>query len=117
MHHDDAAAATVAALEHGRAGQAYNIVDDAPATFQEVVTAMAKAFEVKPPRRLPRWLFRLVAPFVAASLVDSSIRLSNGKAKRELEWSPTFPTYREGIDAMVHPAPIPRTPAPSSRRS
>jgi hypothetical protein len=50
------AAATVAARERGRPGQAYNLADDLPATWQEVHTAMAEAFEAPPPRRLPRWL-------------------------------------------------------------
>ena len=49
VHHDDAAAATVAALEHGRAGQAYNIVDDQPATWEDVFTTMAAALGAPPP--------------------------------------------------------------------
>jgi nucleoside-diphosphate-sugar epimerase len=101
VHHEDAAAATVAALERGRAGQAYNVVDDLPATWQEVYRAMAKAFGAPPPRRLPRWLFRLAAPYVASFAVDTSMRVSNAKAKAELGWQPTFPTYRDGIRAAA----------------
>ena len=94
------AAATVAALEHGRPGQAYNVVDDRPAPWQEVYTAMAEAFGAPPPRRLPRWLFRLAAPYVASFAVDTSMRVSNAKARAELGWQPAFPTYRDGIRAM-----------------
>jgi nucleoside-diphosphate-sugar epimerase len=94
------AAATVAALEHGRPAQAYNVVDDLPATWQEVYTAMAEAFGAPPPRRLPRWLFRLAAPYVASFAVDTSMRVSNAKARAELGWQPAFPTYRDGIRAM-----------------
>ena len=65
VHHDDAAAATVAALEHGRAGEAYNIVDDKPACWEDVISAMAAAVGARPPRRLPGWLLRLAAPYVA----------------------------------------------------
>src|SRR5262249_53442340 len=93
VHHLDAAAATVAALEHGRPGQAYNIVDDQPATWSEVVTAMAKGFGAPPPRRLPRWLLRLIAPYVARVAIDTSIRVSNEKAKRELGWQLRFRNY------------------------
>jgi nucleoside-diphosphate-sugar epimerase len=101
IHHEDAAAATVAALEQGRPGQAYNLVDDLPATWQEVFTAMATAFGTPPPRRLPRWVFRLAAPYVASFAVDTSMRVANAKAKAELGWRPAFPTYRDGIAAMV----------------
>jgi nucleoside-diphosphate-sugar epimerase len=99
IHHDDAAAATVAALENGRAGNAYNIVDDEPATWAQVYTAMAAAFDAPPPRRLPRWLFRLAAPYVASFAVDTSMRVSNAKARLELDWKPAFRSYREGIEA------------------
>ena len=101
VHHEDAAAATVAALERGRPGQAYNVVDDLPATWEEVYTAMAEAFGTPPPRQVPRWLFRLAAPYVAAFGIDTSMRVSNAKAKAELGWRPTFPTYRDGIRAAA----------------
>jgi nucleoside-diphosphate-sugar epimerase len=103
IHHDDAAAATVAALENGRAGQAYNLVDDLPASWLDVFSTMADAFGAPPPRRLPAWLMRLVAPYVAAFAVDTSMRVANDKARRELGWQPAYPTYRHGILAMVEP--------------
>lgn len=101
IHHDDAAAATVAALENGRAGNAYNIVDDEPATWAQVYTAMASAFDAPPPRRLPRWLFRMAAPYVASFAVDTSMRVSDAKARQELDWKPAFRSYREGIEAAA----------------
>jgi nucleoside-diphosphate-sugar epimerase len=99
VHHEDAAAATVAALEHGRGGEAYNVVDDQPASWQEVYTAMAAAFGAPAPPRLPRWLFRLAAPYVTTFAADTSMIVANAKAKAELGWKPEFPTYREGIAA------------------
>jgi nucleoside-diphosphate-sugar epimerase len=101
IHHLDAAAATVAALERGRPGQAYNVVDDQPATWNEIFTAMAAAFGAPPPRRVPHWLLRLLAPYVGMVIVDTSLRVSNAKAKTELGWQPRFRNYREGIAAMV----------------
>jgi nucleoside-diphosphate-sugar epimerase len=103
VHHQDAVAATVAALEHGRAGQAYNVVDDQPASWLEVFTAMAKAFGAPPPRRLPGFVLRLLAPYVASFVVGTSMQVSNAMAKAELGWHPAFPTYHEGIQAMVAP--------------
>jgi nucleoside-diphosphate-sugar epimerase len=101
IHHEDAAAATVAALEYGRGGQAYNLVDDRPATWEEVVTAMARAFGAPPPWKLPRWAFRLIVPLVASVAVDTSMRVSAAKAHAELNWRPAFPTYVDGIADMV----------------
>lgn len=101
VHHTDAAAATVAALEHGRAGQAYNIVDDLSASWQDVVTAMATAFGAPRPRHTPGWLLRLAAPYVASFVTGTSMQVSNAKAKRELGWELTFPGYHHGVAAMV----------------
>jgi nucleoside-diphosphate-sugar epimerase len=99
VHCEDAAAATVAALEHGRPGQAYNVVDDLPATWQEVYTAMAEAFGAPPPRRIPRWLFRLAAPYVASFASTPRCACpTQGQGRARL--APAFPTYRDGIRAM-----------------
>jgi nucleoside-diphosphate-sugar epimerase len=105
IHHDDAAAATVAALENGRAGHVYNLVDDLPATWSQVFIAMANAFGAPSPRELPAWMLRLVAPYVASFAVDTSMRVANDKAKRELGWQPAYRTYRDGIRAMTTPPP------------
>jgi nucleoside-diphosphate-sugar epimerase len=101
VHHDDAVAATVAALEHGRSGQAYNIVDDRPASWREMVTAMARALGAPRPFTVPRWLFRIAAPLIASFAVDTSMRVSNAKAAAELGWRPQYPTYREGVQSMA----------------
>jgi nucleoside-diphosphate-sugar epimerase len=112
IHHEDAAAATVAALESGSPGQAYNVVDDEPASWLEVVTAMAAAFGAPRPRVLPGWLLRLAAPYVASFVVGTSMHVANAKAKAELGWRPTYPSWREGVRAMAS-APEPRRSAPS----
>jgi nucleoside-diphosphate-sugar epimerase len=101
VHHYDAAAATVAALENGRPGQAYNVVDDQPATWREVITTMARAFGAPTPLRVPKWLLRLFASYIAKVAGDTSMRVSNAKAKQELGWRPQFQTFRDGIAAMV----------------
>jgi nucleoside-diphosphate-sugar epimerase len=100
VHHEDAAAATVAALEHGRAGQAYNVVDDRPASWQEVFTAMADALGAPRPPQVPGWVLRLLAPYVASFAVETSMRVSNARARAELGWRLRFPSYTEGVLAM-----------------
>ncbi|MDN5851921.1 MAG: NAD(P)-dependent oxidoreductase [Actinomycetia bacterium] len=96
VHVDDAALAAVRAVEHGDAGL-YNVVDDDPAFVREWLPALAAEFGAKPPMRLPRWLGRLVAGEHAVSMMTSIRGSSNAKAKRELGWEPTYPSWRDGF--------------------
>jgi len=96
VHLDDAAAATVLALEAGRPG-IYNVVDDEPAPVREWLPVMAEALGAKPPRHVPRWVARLIAGDAAVAIGTTSRGVSNAKAKRELGWTPRFPTWREGF--------------------
>jgi nucleoside-diphosphate-sugar epimerase len=98
IHLDDAAAATVLALEHD--GPAlYNIVDDEPAPVHEWLPVLAQALGAKPPRRYPVWLARLFAGDVAVMMGTESRGASNAKAKRELGWTPRYPSWRQGFAA------------------
>jgi nucleoside-diphosphate-sugar epimerase len=111
IHLDDAAAATVLALEHDGPG-IYNIVDDEPAPVREWLPVLAQALDAEPPRRFPRWLARLVAGDVAVVMGTESRGASNAKAKRELGWQPRYPSWREGFVAAytsTAPAGLPRT--------
>jgi nucleoside-diphosphate-sugar epimerase len=96
IHIEDAAAATVAAVEHGARG-IYNVVDDDPAPVAEWLPAAAAALGAKPPRRLPRWLGRIAAGEAAAVMMTEVRGASNEKAKRELGWRPSYPSWREGF--------------------
>jgi nucleoside-diphosphate-sugar epimerase len=98
IHLDDAAAATVLALEHDGPG-IYNIVDDEPAPVREWLPVLADALGAKPPRRFPRWLARLVAGDVAVVMGTEARGASNAKAKRELRWQPRHPSWRDGFAA------------------
>jgi nucleoside-diphosphate-sugar epimerase len=101
VHIEDAAAATVAALEHGRPGAAYNIVDEQPTSWTEMVIATAAAFGAPRPMAMPTWILRILAPYVALAMAQTSMRVSNVKAKNELGWRPSIATYRDGIRAMA----------------
>lgn len=96
IHVDDAAAATVAAVDRGEPG-VYNVVDDQPARVSEWLPGLAKAIGAKPPRRFPRWLGRILAGEAATLMMTEARGASNGKAKRELGWQPAYPTWREGF--------------------
>jgi nucleoside-diphosphate-sugar epimerase len=98
IHLDDAAAATVLALEHDRAG-IYNIVDDEPAEVREWLPVLADALGAKPPRHVPRWLARLVAGEAAVMMGTESRGASNAKAKGELGWTLRYPSWRQGFVA------------------
>jgi nucleoside-diphosphate-sugar epimerase len=96
VHVDDAASATVAALDRGPAG-IYNVCDDEPAAMSEWLPAYAEAIGAKPPRRVPVWLARLVAGNTAAELAIDLEGASNAKAKRELGWQPRYASWRQGF--------------------
>jgi nucleoside-diphosphate-sugar epimerase len=97
IHLDDAAAATVLALDRG-AGL-YNIVDDEPAPMGEWLPALAAALGAKPPRHVPLWLAGLVAGKGMVMMAVGSRGASNAKAKRELGWTLRYPSWREGFPA------------------
>jgi nucleoside-diphosphate-sugar epimerase len=99
VHHDDAAAATVAALERGSGGQAYNIVDDTPLTFRNLVEAIAQAQHAPKPMVVPGALLRVVAPYGGVVMTKVAMRVSNDKARRELGWEPQYPIASEGLQA------------------
>jgi 2-alkyl-3-oxoalkanoate reductase len=96
VHIEDAAAATVAAVEHGQPG-IYNVVDDEPAPVREWLPVLASALDAKPPRRVPRWLVRLAAGEAAAVMMTDVRGASNEKAKRELGWKPRYASWRQGF--------------------
>lgn len=96
VHVDDAAAATIAALDHGAPG-VYNVVDDEPAPVSSWLPALAEAVGAKPPRRVPAWLGRIGGGEVGVSMMTKVRGTSNGKARRELGWEPSYRSYREGF--------------------
>jgi nucleoside-diphosphate-sugar epimerase len=97
VHLEDAARATVAALERGRPGEIYNISDDDPAPAREWLPALAAAVGAKPPRHVPRWLARVLAGEGMVNMMTEARGASNEKAKRELGWEPRWPSWRTGF--------------------
>jgi 2-alkyl-3-oxoalkanoate reductase len=96
VHIDDAATATLAALERAAPG-IYQIVDDDPAPVSAWLPALAAAAGARPPRRVPAWLARLLAGEHAVVLMTEVRGASNAKAKRELGWRPAHPSWRQGF--------------------
>lgn len=95
-HVEDAARATVAALDRGRRG-IYNVVDDEPAPARDWIPYYAELIGAKPPYRVPKWLARLTAGPAMTVWGTSFPGASNAKAKAELGWRPRFATWREGL--------------------
>jgi nucleoside-diphosphate-sugar epimerase len=96
VHVDDAADATVAAVERGAPG-IYNVVDDEPAAMREWLPVFAEAAGAKRPLRVPVWLAKLVAGEAVAALALDLRGASNEKAKRELGWEPAHRSWRTGF--------------------
>ena len=96
VHVDDAASATVLAVEQKATG-VFNIVDDEPAPVSEWLPYLAECAGAKPPRRVPRWLARLLAGEMAVGMMTEGRGFSNAKAKRELGWELRYPSWRQGF--------------------
>ena len=96
VHVDDAAHATVLAVEQ-RAKGVFNIVDDEPAPVSEWLPYLAECAGAKPPLRVPAWLARLLAGEMMVGMMTAGRGFSNAKAKRELGWQPRYPSWRQGF--------------------
>jgi 2-alkyl-3-oxoalkanoate reductase len=101
VHVEDAAAATVVALEHGQPGSIYNIVDDDPAQVSEWLPALADIVGARPPFHLPAWIARIVAGEHLVSMMTQIRAGSNRKAKTELGWRPAHPSWRTGFAEIM----------------
>ena len=103
VHIADAAAATAAAVDRGAPG-VYNIVDDEPTEVRVLLPELAKVIGAKPPRRIPRWLGRLIAGQGNTIMMTEVRGASNEKAKRELGWELRYPSWRLGIRDGLTPS-------------
>jgi nucleoside-diphosphate-sugar epimerase len=110
IHLDDAAAATVLALYRDGPGL-YNIVDDEPAPARDWLPVLAGALGAKPPRHIPAWMARLIIGADATAGVTQSRGASNARARRELRWTPRYPSWRQGFAASFGPARPLKAPA------
>ena len=100
VHLDDAASATVLAVEQ-KANGVFNIVDDEPAPVRDWLPYLAACAGAKPPMRVPRWLARLLAGDVAVIMMTEGRGFSNAKAKRELGWQLRYPSWRQGFEEAL----------------
>ena len=107
VHMDDAAAAAIAAIEHGRPG-VYNVADDGPAPVAQWLPDLAAAVGAQPPRHIPVWLGRLVAGEVGVSMMTRIRGTSNARAKTELGWAPRYRTCHDGFWNGLGDVPVPR---------
>ena len=100
IHLDDAASATVLAVEH-RATGVFNIADDEPAPVNQWLPYLADLVGAKPPMRLPVWLARPLAGSVAIIMMTEGRAFSNAKAKQVLGWQLRYPSWRQGFKAEL----------------
>jgi len=96
LHISDAANATVAAITNGAPG-VYNIVDDEPAKVSTWLPALAKAIGAKPPYKMPHWLGELLIGKAGVMMMTQIRGGSNAKAKRDLNWTPKYKSWRQGF--------------------
>jgi len=96
VHLDDAASATVLAVERTARG-VFNIVDNEPAPANEWLPYLAACAGAKRPMRVPKWLARLLAGEVVVIMMTEGRGFANAKAKRELGWKLRYPSWRQGF--------------------
>ncbi|HEV7657646.1 MAG TPA: NAD(P)-dependent oxidoreductase [Mycobacteriales bacterium] len=99
-HIDDAASATVAAVERGAAG-IYNVCDDEPAPVREWLPELCAALGAPPPRHVPAWLARPLLGDQGMVMMTTARGMSNAKARRELDWTPAYPSWRDGFRTLA----------------
>lgn len=102
-HVTDAAAAAVAAVQHGAPG-VYNVVDDEPAPVADWLPYLAACLGARAPWRVPAWAGRLLAGDSVVSLMTRIRGSSNAKARRELGWVPAYPSWRQGFSTGLGPS-------------
>ncbi len=98
---EDVATALCDAAERAPAGALYHVVDDEPISFYDFIALTAQALGVGPPRRIPAWLARIAGGGDPVAAVVRSARSSNALVKRELGWSPRFPTAAAGVPDAI----------------
>ena len=98
IHVDDAAAATVAAVERGSSG-IYNVVDDEPAPARDWIPVFTASVGAGRPFRLPTLIGRLAGGEAAVAGMTTQRGASNARAKRELGWTPAHASWRDGFSA------------------
>jgi nucleoside-diphosphate-sugar epimerase len=106
VHIEDAASATAAAVESGRGG-VYNVVDDEPAPVSEWLSFLAHCAHAQPPRQVSAWMARLLIGEHAVAMMNEIRGVSNAKIKRELGWTPRWPTWRDGFRDVLKNASLP----------
>ena len=116
IHVADAASATVAAITHGAQG-IYNVADDEPAAVAVWLPELARALGAKAPFRVPVWVGRLATGSVGVSMMTQIRGASNAKAKRELDWTPRYASWREGFRTGLQDSVVGLSGKPSSSSS
>ena len=99
IHVEDAVAGFFASMARPHPGRAYTLADDEPAAADAVMAGAAARLGLPLPPEVA-----LDDPSVSDAMrrfYNDSKRLSNARAKAELGWRPRYPTWREGLEALI----------------
>ncbi len=100
IHAEDAASAFTAAAEKPQNG-VWHVVDDRPVAMSEFLGTLAKKLGARPPRRLPRWVARIVLGSYMVRLLSTPFQTTSARFRRDFGWRPSYPTCGEGLDEIV----------------
>jgi len=99
VHVDDIAAALAEAMAGRGAHDVYNVTDDEPGPPQDVITYAAELLRIPPPPEVAFDEARLTD--MAKSFYAENKRVRNSRMRRELGVDLKFPSYREGLRAIL----------------
>jgi 2-alkyl-3-oxoalkanoate reductase len=95
LHVDDAGSAAICAMSWGRG--VYNVADDEPAAGRDWIPVFCAEMGAPGPFRVPGWVAGLMAGGFARANLEHGRGVSNSKARAELAWVPSHPSWREGF--------------------
>jgi nucleoside-diphosphate-sugar epimerase len=100
VHVDDDASAFVTVAESGRGGL-WHVTDDQPVSAGAYLAGFANRLGAPEPRHVPAWIAKILAGPVVVNMMTASTRTSNARCRRDFDWQPRFPSYREALDQIV----------------
>jgi len=100
IHVDDIGGVLLASMQRPRPGAIYNVADDEPAPPQDVIAYAAGLIGAEPPPLIPFEAAQL-SPMARSFYLENK-RIDNTRIKSELGVQLAYPSYREGLAAVLN---------------
>jgi len=101
IHASDAASAIIKAIEKLPIGEKFIIADDTPVTQKDFTIYMTELMNKKQPGNVPGFIVRLILGKDFYEIIRMNCKVSNAKAKKILDWTPKYPSYKKGLEEVI----------------